>query len=100
STAHTYVLALHDALPISGRAFSLAKFAADEKRLQGGSLIKSAEMEMKKGRSLTAAVGWCAPSEVIYNLCDLASLDGILDLPEIQDRKSTRLNSSHVKISY
>lgn len=68
----------------TGRAFSVAKFAAKESRLPGGSLIKSAEMQLKQGRALTAAVGWCAPSEVIYNLCDLASLDGLLDLPEIQ----------------
>lgn len=68
----------------TGRAFKVAKFAADEKRLPGGSLIKSAELQLKAGRSLTAAVGWCAPSEVIYSLCDLASLDGMLDIPEVQ----------------
>lgn len=68
----------------SGRAMAVAKFAAKESRLPGGSLLKSAELQLKAGRSITAAVGWCAPSEVIYNLCDLASLDGLLDLPEIQ----------------
>jgi hypothetical protein len=59
-------------------------FASKEKRLPGGSLRKSALMQMEAGRSLTAAVGGCAPSESIYNLCDLSSLDGMLDLPEIQ----------------
>jgi len=68
----------------SGRAMSVAKFAAKESRLPGGSLIKSAEAQLAKGKSITAAAGWCAPSEVIYSLCDLASLDGLLDLPEIQ----------------
>jgi hypothetical protein len=68
----------------TGRAFSVAKFAAKESRLPGGSLIESAALQIKKGRAITAAVGWCAPSEVIYSLCDLASLDGLLDLPEIQ----------------
>lgn len=58
--------------------------AAKESRLPGGSLIKSAEAQVAAGRALTAAVGWCAPSEVIYNLCDLTSLDGMLDLPELQ----------------
>lgn len=62
----------------------LLKHAADEKRLPGGSLIKSAEALVKSGRSLTAAVGWCAPSETIYDLCELSSLDGILDLPEVE----------------
>jgi hypothetical protein len=44
--------------------------AADQSRLPGGSLL--------------AAGGWCAPSETMYDLCDLpCSLDGILSLPEI-----------------
>lgn len=68
----------------SSRAFSVAKYAAKESRLPGGSLIKSAQMQMKQGRALTAAAGWCAPSETIYSMCELSSLDGILDLPEIQ----------------
>jgi hypothetical protein len=68
----------------SGRAFSVARFAAKESRLPGGSLLKSAQLQMKQGRSLTAAAGWCSPSETIYSLCELSSLDGILDMPEIQ----------------
>lgn len=60
------------------------KFASSEKRLPGGSLLKSAQTQMAAGKALTAAVGWCAPSEVIYNLCDLSSLDGMLDIPELQ----------------
>lgn len=44
--------------------------AADQARLPGGSLL--------------AAGGWCAPSETMYDLCDLpCSLDGILSLPEV-----------------
>lgn len=35
------------------------------------------------GGSLTAAGGWCAPSETIYDLPADESLDGILSLPEI-----------------
>jgi hypothetical protein len=65
-------------------AYSKVLAAAQEKRLPGGSLVKSAEKLVAAGRSLTAAVGWCAPSEVIYNLCDLSSLDGMLDIPELQ----------------
>jgi hypothetical protein len=62
----------------------VAEFAASERRLPGGSLIKSAEQAVAKGRSLTAAAGWCAPSEVIYDLMELETSDGMLDLPEIQ----------------
>lgn len=58
--------------------------AASERRLPGGSLVKSAQKLVEAGKSLTAAVGWCAPSEVIYDLCELETLDGILDLPEVQ----------------
>lgn len=43
--------------------------AADEKRLPNGSLV--------------AAGGWCAPSEPLYDLLNLISTDGLLDLPEI-----------------
>lgn len=59
-------------------------FASREKRLPGGNLLKAARAQLDAGKALTAAIGWCAPSESIYNLCDLSSLDGILDLPEIQ----------------
>jgi hypothetical protein len=44
--------------------------AVDQSRLPGGSLL--------------AAGGWCAPSETMYDLCELpCSLDGILSLPEV-----------------
>lgn len=34
--------------------------------------------------SLTAAAGWCAPSETLYELCELpCALEGILSMPEI-----------------
>lgn len=59
-------------------------YAAKESRLPGGSLVESARRQVEAGKSLTAAVGWCAPSEVIYDLCELETVDGILDLPEVQ----------------
>lgn len=36
-----------------------------------------------KGGSLVAAGGWCAPSETIYDLCELETRDGLLSVPEI-----------------
>lgn len=33
--------------------------------------------------ALVAAGGWCAPSENIYDLCPPASVDGLVDIPEI-----------------
>lgn len=56
----------------------------NEARLPGGSLAKSHQMQVEAGKSLTAAAGWCAPSEIIYDLCSLSSLDGMLDIPTMQ----------------
>lgn len=70
-------------------ATSILDYAASEKRLPGGSLlaslnIKRKQLESQGVQSLTAAgSGWCAPSEVLYDLCELESSDGMLDIPEI-----------------
>lgn len=44
--------------------------ATDEKRLPGNSLV--------------AAAGWCAPSQTVYDLCELETTDGLVDVPETQ----------------
>jgi hypothetical protein len=49
------------------------EFAADESRLPGG--------------SLTAAAGWCAPSENDYSLLEIEAIDGIIDLPQVLIRR-------------
>lgn len=67
-----------------GNGMMVAEFAASERRLPGGSLLQSVRQDVAGGRSLTAAAGWCAPSEVIYNLCELETVDGLLAVPEIQ----------------
>lgn len=59
-------------------------FATSESRLPGGSLIASVTQAVANGAALTAAVGWCAPSETIYDLCSLETLDGMLDIAEVQ----------------
>jgi hypothetical protein len=71
-------------------ATAVIDYAASEKRLPGGSLLASVEIKRKAAlaagapNALTAAgTGWCAPSEVIYDLCELESADGMLDIPEI-----------------
>lgn len=65
------------------RGLEVAEYAASERRLPGGSLVASAKLAVKAGRSLTAAAGWCAPSDTIWDLCELETLDGLLDLPEL-----------------
>ena len=48
-------------------------------------LIQAASVESRlPGGSLTAAGGWCAPSETVYDLCSIESTDGLWDLPEVQ----------------
>lgn len=71
-------------------ATGIVDYAASERRLPGGSLLASVEIKRKAAlaagapNALTAAgTGWCAPSEVIYDLCELESSDGMLDIPEI-----------------
>lgn len=65
-------------------AMQVLEHAANEKRLPGKSLAASLNAQIQAGKSLTAAVGWCAPSETIYDLCALEEVSGILDLPEMQ----------------
>ena len=36
------------------------------------------------GNSLTAAAGWCAPSETLYDLCAGETTDGMVSVPEVQ----------------
>lgn len=47
--------------------------ATNESRLPGGSLV--------------AAGGWCAPSEVLYDFCDPAVVDGLVTLPRVTARR-------------
>jgi hypothetical protein len=65
-------------------AEAVLDYATTESRLPGGSLIASVTEAVKNGAALTAAVGWCAPSETIYELCSLETLDGMLDIAEVQ----------------
>lgn len=57
-----------DLIVTGENADEVMKRATDMSRLPGGSLV---------------AAGWCAPSEILYDLCSGASRDGLLSLPEI-----------------
>jgi hypothetical protein len=46
-------------------------------------LARARNEQRLPGNSLVAAGGWCAPSEIIYDLCELESRDGLLSVPEI-----------------
>ena len=65
------------------------KHARNERRLSGGSLAKAWQQSIDAGQSsLTAAAGWCAPSENAYDICRLwGSNVGMLDVPSITVRR-------------
>lgn len=63
---------------------SALRFARNERRLDGGSLAKAWQRSLDQGSSLTAAAGWCAPSQNDYDLCrNWSSPVGLLDLPTV-----------------
>lgn len=69
-----------------GDSTKVLEYAASERRLAGASLLSNIDREAEaRGLSLTAAgnIGWCAPSEILYSLCELESNDGMLDVPEV-----------------
>ncbi|MFG2873296.1 major capsid protein [Streptomyces sp. NPDC048338] len=58
--------------------------ARNEFGMDGGNLRTAVQRQLDKGGSLTAAAGWCAPSENDYELCTNWSAGvGILDLPTV-----------------
>jgi len=62
--------------------------ARSENRLHGGSLAKQWQKNIDDGVSLTAAAGWCAPSENRYDLCRLwDGATGLIDLPTVTARR-------------
>jgi hypothetical protein len=65
------------------------RHARTESRLEGGSLAKAWQSQLDKGQaSLTAAAGWCAPSENRYDICQLWGRNvGMLDVPTITVRR-------------
>ncbi|QQO39426.1 major capsid hexamer protein [Microbacterium phage Namago] len=46
-------------------------------------IMKAAAEGRLKGNSLTAAGGWCAPSEIIFGFLELETAEGIMSMPEI-----------------
>ena len=69
----------------NAESMRILNFARDERRLHGGSLAKAWQHSIDTGASsLTAAAGWCAPSQNDYDLCRQWSAGvGILDLPTV-----------------
>src|SRR5204862_7067868 len=88
-----YLLSLHDALPISLVDWNpveqdLSMFAAQSASKYGSKLAGRPALHNGKARNLPQRIG---------HTLDLPFLNV---LRSHEDRKSTRLNSSHVEISY
>src|SRR5690606_41854964 len=85
ATAAIYTLSLHDALPISGEEENIGRNVADRRFLGVADEIERVGDTGIFGDRLIGKI----------DLVGARVKPGILE-----DRKSTRLNSSHVKISY
>ena len=60
------------------------KAARNERRLDGGNLATAYQRSVEQTGSLTAAAGWCAPSQNDYDLCrNWGEGVGLLDLPTV-----------------
>src|SRR5690625_5683556 len=79
STTHLYNLSLHDALPISPRGFTWSATLQPVSGRDGSTSFSGLSTSLIRFRSVQTPR---APSD------------------QTRDRKSTRLNSSHVAISY
>lgn len=51
-------------------------------------IMDAAKAYRESGKSaLTAAAGWCAPSETLYEFCELETTEGLIDVPEVTARR-------------
>src|SRR5439155_18377607 len=94
STTHIYTLSLHDALPISGQPFQEEDRRNRQHRDQGRVDDRAPHFERRVENN---------PRQRFVSTTTLAILPeaphDVFDVDD-RDRKSTRLNSSHVAISY
>src|SRR5207249_9590483 len=89
SPTHLYTLSLHDALPISLVRRWLTARLGDNHPMLHEALLCTSEL-------VSNAVLHAATDGVVW----LRRAGGRLRVEVFEDRKSTRLNSSHVSISY
>lgn len=57
------------------------------KLMQLGNAENTEILSRNAGDAITAAVGWCAPSETDYSICSPITTDGLLRLPEVAIRR-------------
>src|SRR5690606_39386213 len=98
ATTELYTLSLHDALPILTDSF-----LRRNRKLTDSYLCGNAKQKIMKNIVfvLTLLIGTVTFAQN-KNAKATIEVDGVCNMckERIEDRKSTRLNSSHVKISY
>src|SRR5690606_40703196 len=95
-----FTLSLHDALPIFGAAESGYRSPEGLAHLEAGlALLEEVALDAADEHRTVAANLLAAYSSRICQAVR-GRVESDPALPEPEDRKSTRLNSSHVKISY
>src|SRR5205814_9241069 len=92
STTQTYTLSLHDALPIYGLV-ELLPSRAQTREAAHGSRTKRSAVPLRKRF-------WLGCVLVVAALLGMAAIGDLPFANRTPDRKSTRLNSSHLGISY
>src|SRR5206468_10740881 len=92
TSTHLYTLSLHDALPISSRAARLARRRVHRQRLERQAHAQ-AHGHVERVPSIVGRLQGESRARPRQQLARPAE-------PLAQDRKSTRLNSSHDQISY
>src|SRR5207253_10791527 len=95
AVAHSSPLSLHDALPIS--SIVVVPVAASASRLRPAEFYADLARIIRRGESIDTESLLQHLNSVGYNSTDVVEMPGEYAL---RDRKSTRLNSSHVAISY
>src|SRR5690606_41001548 len=96
TTPQSYTLSLHDALPICGlKAFYKYLTLEEEITKDPSALIETPKIRRKLPEVLTIN-----EMNTLLQGLDLSKPENIRNKAMLEDRKSTRLNSSHVKISY
>src|SRR5690606_41890726 len=91
-----YTLALHDALPILKTKVDIAKPTLEEKPELFGRVFSKEDWKTLKKEGHLGLVDGFVNKKTGEEFSAYVSLDKDIN----EDRKSTRLNSSHVKISY
>src|SRR5699024_11704531 len=93
-----YSLSLHDALPICKLRFSQALMMLS--RQQGKTMLSKLFIEYFLYRLRVSEIMFSAQDYNHANKLFEEIRDEVDEIPALRDRKSTRLNSSHVSISY